>query len=187
MPNESKLTKKQLLKMIDELSNNPNDKGRILGDLGITTIGAGLSWAASGSIAAATGVTTIPAVTSVASWFGMIAVAPTPLGLAIGVTVLGGALTYGVSRLIRDGGLSEGRKAELLQKFKEDLKKVEAKERSSSITDKDRSSFIISLRELIDKNAITPDKAVKLISQVEQGLLPLSQAFELIEAILQEK
>jgi hypothetical protein len=37
-----KPTKEKLLKMIDELENNPEDKASILGDAGITLIGAGL-------------------------------------------------------------------------------------------------------------------------------------------------
>lgn len=43
------------------------------------------------------------------------------------------------------------------------------------------------LGELIDKDVISPDKALKLIEQVEQGRIPLSQALALIQALLQEK
>jgi hypothetical protein len=89
--------------------------------------------------------------------------------------------------MIHDGGLSEGRKSELLQKYKEDAQNIDAKEKSGDITDKDRTAFIISLRELIDKDAMTPDKAIKLIEQVEQGRIPLSQAFALVQAILREQ
>jgi hypothetical protein len=115
------------------------------------------------------------------------AVSVTPVGWIIGVAAVGGAVAYGVSRMIHDGGLSEGRKRELLQKYKEDAQEIDAKEKSGRITDKDRTGFIISLRELIDKDAIGPDKAVKLIEQVEQGRIPLSQALVLVQAILQEQ
>jgi hypothetical protein len=180
-------TKTQLLKIIDELKENPHDKGRILGDLGITAVGLGLGAAAAGTLASAAGVTSVWGLTSVAGWLGVTAVSATPVGWIIGVAVAGGAVAYGVSRMIHDGGLSEGRKSELLQKYKEDAQNIDAKEKSGDITDKDRTAFIISLRELIDKDAMTPDKAIKLIEQVEQGRIPLSQAFALVQAILREQ
>ncbi len=123
----------------------------------------------------------------IAGWLGVTAVSVTPVGWIIGAAAVGGAVAYGVSRIIHDGGLSEGRKRELLQKYKEDAQGIDAKEKSGSITDEDRTEFIISLRELIDKDAISPDKAIKLIEQVEQGRIPLSQAFALVQAILQER
>jgi len=57
MPIPAKLTKKQLLSLIDDLESTPNDKGRILGDVGITVVGAGLGVAAAGTAAAAVGAT----------------------------------------------------------------------------------------------------------------------------------
>lgn len=89
--------------------------------------------------------------------------------------------------MIHGGGLSEGRKLELLQKYREDARSMEAKERSGNINDADRTHFILSMRELIDTDVISPDKAFKLIEQVEQGCIPLSQAFALIQALIAEK
>lgn len=182
-----KPTKEQLLNMIGELEKNPLDKGRLLGDAGITAVGVGLGAAAAGTLASAAGATSIWGLTSVAGWLGVSAVAATPVGWVIGAAAVGGAVAYGVSRMVHGGGLSEGRKQELLQKYKEDAHSIDAKEKAGSITDNDRTTFILSLRELIDKDAITPDKAIKLIEQVEQGRIPLSQAFALVQAILREQ
>ena len=70
----------------------------------------------------------------------------------MGAAAAGGALAYGVSRLIYDGGLAEGRKAELLQQYRESARSLEAKERANSITEQDKTRFIISTKELIDKD-----------------------------------
>ncbi len=99
MGNPKAVTKKQLLKVIDELQNSPNDRGRILGDVGITTVGVGLGAAGAATIATVAGATTIPALTTAASWIGITAVAATPLGWFVGAAIGGGALSYGVSRL----------------------------------------------------------------------------------------
>ena len=182
----TKLTKAQLVKLIDDLEKKPGDKGRILGDVGITVIGAGLGAAAVGSAAAAVGATSIFGVTSVAGWLGLTVVAATPVGWVLGGAAAAGAAAYTVSRLIRNGGLSEGKKAELLNRYREESKKIAVKEASGNIADSDRTRFIVALRELISKDVIPPDVAFRFIEQVESGGLPISQAFTLIGDLLSE-
>ena len=138
-----KVTKEQLLKIIDELEKKPSDRIRILGDAGITIVGAGVGAAAAGTLAGAAGVTSIWGLTTAASWIGVTAVSATPVGWVIGSAAVAGAAAYGVSRWIHDGGLSEGRKLELLQQYKEQAQNIEAKERAQNITDKDKTNFII--------------------------------------------
>lgn len=154
-------------------------------DVGITSVGVGLGAAAAGTVAAVAGATAIPAITTAASWLGMTAVAATPVGWVVGVAVAGGALAYGVSRLIRDGGMSEGRKRELLQVYKERLQEAKRREQSQEVAAPDRNQFIASLREVIDKDALSPKKAFELIDAVERGAMPLSQAYALVAGLLQ--
>jgi hypothetical protein len=180
-------TKEQLLRMIDDLQKNPDDRVRIFGDAGICVIGAGLGAAAAGTLTAAVGITTIPGLTAAASFLGISLFAATPVGWAVGLAAAGGALAYGASRLILEGGISEGRKKELLQKYQEDLRNIVAKERAGAIKNYDKTQFFVSVRELIEKDIITPEKAFKLIEQVEQGRILLSQAYSLIQALLREK
>lgn len=181
------VNKKQLLKVIDDLEASPSDRVRILGDVGITSLGLGLGAAAAGTVATMAGATAIPVVTTAASWVGVTAVATTPAGWVVGAALAGGALAYGVSRLIRDGGLSEGRKRELLQVYRERLQEISHRERAQDISAPDRNRFIIALRELIEKEAISPQKAFQLIEAVERGLMPLSQAYALVVELLEEE
>lgn len=179
-----KITKKQLLKAIDELEKNPNDRVRILGDLGVSLVGVGLGAAAAGSAAAIAGATSIPVLTTAASWVGISAVAATPIGWTLGIAAAGGALAYGVSRLIRSGGMSEGRKRELVQVYQDRLRETQLRERTERITASDRNQLISGLRELIEKDAIAPQKAFQVIEAVEAGSMSVSQAYSLITAIL---
>ena len=173
--------------MINELEKHPDDKVRILGDAGVTLVGIGLGAAAAGTLATAAGATSIFGVTTVAGWLGVSAVAATPVGWVIGAAALGGAAAYGISRMIHGGGLSEGRKKELLQQYREDARAVEERELAGNITDGDKTRFIISMKELISKDAIPPEMAKVLIEHVENGRIPLTQAFQLIESLLGEK
>ena len=56
----------------------------------------------------------------------------------------------------------------------------------SAISSEDRTRFIVSLKELIESNILPTNKALDLISKVEQGYIPLPQAFLLIERVLQQ-
>lgn len=184
MAHKKGVTKKQLLKVIDELEAHPEDRVRILGDAGITIVGLALGAAATGTVATIAGATTIPVITTVASWFGVTAVAATPVGWVIGAALAGGALAYGASRLVRSGGMSEGRKRELLRVYQERLREVQRLEQAQKVTLPDRNQFITSLREMIEKDAISPKQAFQLIEAVERGAIPLSQAYSLIADLL---
>ena len=173
--------------MIDNLEQNPNDKVRILGDAGITLAGVGLGAAAAGTLASAAGATSIFGLTTVASWLGVSAVVSTPVGWVIGSAAVAGAVAYGVSRIIHSGGLAEGRKLELLQQYHEAANSMEAKERAGSITETDKTAFILSTRELIDKDVVSPEEAFELIEHVEQGRIPIAQAYLMIQNLLEEK
>jgi hypothetical protein len=185
MTKQKEVTKKQLLRVIDDLEASPSDRVGILGNVGITSVGIGLGAAAAGTVATIAGATSIPVVTATASWLGVTAVAATPVGWVIGVAIAGGALAYGVSRLIRSGGLSEGRKRELLQVYKERLQEVKRREQAQEIAVPDRNRFITFLREMIENDAITPKKAFQLIEAVERGAMPLSQAYSLVAGLLE--
>lgn len=181
-----KVTKTQLLSLIDHLKEEPDDKGRVLGDIGITIVGAGLGAAAAGTLATAAGVTSIFGVTSIAGWLGLTVVAATPVGWIVGVTVATGTAAYTVSRLIRNGGMSEGAKADLMIRYREEARVIAAKEAAGNIEDGDRTRFIIALRDLIDKDVIPPDVAFRFIEQIEAGGVPISQALLMIHSLLNE-
>lgn len=185
MSDSNEITKEQLLKVIDELRSNPEDRLRILGDAGITVVGVGLGAAAAGTVASLAGATAIPVITTAASWIGVTAVATTPVGWVVGAAVAGGALAYGVSRLVRRGGMSEGRKRELLQVYQEQLQEMRRREQAQQISASDRDHFINSLRDLIESDAVTPKQAHQLIGAVERGAMPLSQAYSLMTDLLQ--
>ena len=63
---------------------------------------------------------------------------------------------------------------------------MKAKERAGSITEKDKIEFMVSIRELIEKNVIPPEEAFKLIEYVEQGLIPIDQAYLMAQELLEE-
>jgi hypothetical protein len=173
------LTKEQLIKIIENLEKNPNDRVGILADIGVTALGA----AGAGAAAAVLGTTTasIPIITAVTG-IGMVVAAP--VALVAGAAVAGGAAVYGMSRLIKDGGFNEGKRKQLLNDYKDRLKEVEAKERGSKIDEHDKTKFYSFLKEPLKYNLISPDDAHQLMQAVENGQIPLSEAYKLVKDIL---
>jgi hypothetical protein len=179
------LTKEQLLKAIEQLEQNPTDKVGILADVGIVGVGAVLGAAGAGTLATVAGATSIPVLTTVGSWVGVTLVGATPIGWVVGTAAAGAAVAYSVSRLVKGSGYDEGKKKQLLTQSKERLKDVEAKEKASSIKDDDKTQFHIFLKEPLRLNLITPKQAQDLITAVESGQLPLKEAYQLVQDVIE--
>ena len=179
MSGNKTLTKEQILKAIEQLEKNPDDKLGILGDVGITALGA----VGAGVAVAAAGITTsIPIITAITG-IGMVVAAP--LGLVAGAALAGGAACYGVSRLIKGGGYNEAKQEELSQQLQEQLRKVETKERASKLEDSEKTKFIVCLKEPVRLNLITPQKAQDLMRAVESGQMPIQEANKIVQDIVE--
>jgi len=172
MSGNKKVTKEQILKAIEQLEKNPHDKLGILADIGIGVVGAG----AAGAAVAAFGGTSI--------LFGLVAVAP-PVGLVVGGAALGAAALVGAKRIFFDGTFNEGKKAEMLQQLKEQLREVETKERASKLGESDKTKFIVSLKEPVRLNLISPKEAQDLMRAVESGQIPIKEAINMVKAIIE--
>lgn len=177
------VSRKQILRMIDELETSPNDKMRILGESGITLVGAGLGAASAATLAGAAGATTVLGSTTLAGALPFVAAA-TPVGWVIGSAAAAGFMVFAIARLIRGGGLAEGRKYELLSHYREREQELRARESAGEITEVDRTQFIVALREIVEKDAIRPDQAFRLIEQVEAGRISLTQAFSTLQILV---
>jgi hypothetical protein len=164
-------TKEQILKSIEQLEKNPHDKLGILADIGIGVVGA----ASAGAAAAAFGGGSI--------LFGLIAVAP-PVGLVVGGAALGAAALVGAKRMLFDGTFNQGKQAEMLKNLKEQLRDVEAKERASKLEDSDKTKFIVSLKEPVRLDLISPKDAQDLIRAVESGQIAIKEAIKMVEDVV---
>ncbi|MEG4802410.1 hypothetical protein QUB63_15010 [Microcoleus sp. ARI1-B5] len=174
MSGNKTVTKEQILKAIEELEKNPHDKLGILADVGIGVVGAG----AAGAAVAAFG--------GQAIFFGLIAVAP-PVGLVVGGAALGAAALVGAKRIFLDGTFNEGKQAEILKQLKKQLSEIEAKEGESKLKleDSDKTKFIVSLKEPVRLNLITPQRAHDLMRAVESGQIPITEAIKMVHAIVE--
>lgn len=180
----SNITKEQMISAIEAIQKNPNDKVRILGDISIAGIGVTGGVAAAGTLATIGGATAIPLLTSGASFLGITAVAATPVGWVIGAAALGGALTYGVSRLIKNGSQVEGQKKEVLVRLKEMLaRKIQETDKKDILENNELYNII---KELVKNDILPVDTAQRLIAGIESKSIQLEMAYELLLGIIQD-
>lgn len=165
-------TKEQILKSIEQLEKNPHDKLGILADIGIGVVGA----AGAGAAVAAFG--------GVPVLLGLWVVAP-PVGLVVGGAALGAAALVGVKRMLFDGTSDQGKKAEILKNLKEQLRDIEAKEKASNLKDSDKTKFIVSLKEPVRLNLISPKDAQDLIRAVESGQMTIKEAITMVKDVVE--
>ncbi len=184
---DKKSLKEKLLNTIGKLEQNPNDKVRILGDIGIVGVGTVLGTASAGAIAAAAGATSVPVLTTIGSWVGLGIFSATPVGWMVGTAVAGGAAAYGISRLINDGARAEERSRLILAKLKERLKEIAKKEKASEIEEIDKTKFYIFLKDPLEREFIDAEDAQNLMVAVENGQMPLEEAYRLVENCIREK
>ena len=163
-------TKEQILKAIEQLEKNPHDKLGILADIGIGVVGA----AGAGAAVAAFG--------GVPVLFGLITVAP-PVGLVVGGAALGAAALVGVKRIF-DGTFNEGKKSEMLKNLEKQLTDIEAKEKAYNLKDSDKTKFIVSLKEPVRLDLISPKDAQDLIRAVESGQMAIKEAIKMVEDVV---
>ncbi|GEM_PF-741932 len=182
MSNRRKLTREQLVKTIERLESNPNDRVGLLGDVGVTAIGA----IGTGAVAAVLGATTasIPIITAVTG-IGLIVAAPAVL--VAGAAVAGGAAMYGASRLIKDGGSNEGKRKQLVNEYKEKLSETEAEEKQNNFDEHDKTKFYSFLKRPLKDNLISPDDGQELMQALENGHISLSEAYKLVEQVLLDR
>jgi len=176
-----KISKKELLRAIKQLEKNPNDRVKILGEVGVAGVGA----VGAGAVAAVAGagIAPIPVITALTG-FGVAVAAP--VALVAGAAVVGGAATYGVVKLVSDGAAQEAKRREMRKRLEEQLREIETQERKAKLTSANKNAFIIFLKTPLEQNLVTAEQAQQLIEQIETGQLPLQEAYQLLKDILDE-
>lgn len=175
--------KQQLIKAIDHLIENPKDRVKILGDIGITATGVLGGAAAASTIAGIAGATSIPLLSSGAGLFGFTLVAATPIGWIVGAALAGGAATYGISRLISSGSKVEQQKQHYLDSLRAKLGTQKHIENTNAI-ELEKTDIIKIIKILVLENALKASIAFKIIEALETKNIEVEELHEKLLEIL---
>ncbi len=176
----NKLSKEQILQLIDELRKNPSNYYQIITDLGAT--GAGIA----GGIAAFAKTSFVQVGWGITALTGAyIPVAPSTK-LVVGASVVGGALTYATLQAVRFKARQYGKREQMLQQMEEKRRDIEYEEQKSETTEAEKLQFILFLKEPVRLELVSSRDASDLIQLVMDGKITLSEAYKLVEAILKD-
>lgn len=156
------------------------DKVGVAGEILAALGGVAGGTAAAGTLAAAAGVTTIPVLTTAASWFGIAVFSATPVGWIAGVGLAGGLIAYGVGRIIHSGGMQDQIRKDLMERLRE---KIIARHVDGPVVlDPKALSFIIN--DAVKQGSIDQVMADRIVSVVTNGKLDPALAIQRVEAIM---
>lgn len=74
----------------------------------------------------------------------------------------------------------------MIRQLEEMLRDLQYSERKATVTEQDKTKFTLLLEEPLKLNLISADDASDLITMVENGQLPLLQAYALVKEILED-
>lgn len=147
------------------------------GQWATTLSGAAAGGATAGSIAAAAGATTLLGSTTLASALGGVFVVATPVGWVVGSAVAGGALAYGVTRLVKSGARNDRIREEVVERLSTRLE--EMKKRAALKPD----SFELlqaCMAEAVRRGLISDEVVSRTLNVVESGKLDVNVAIKRI-------
>jgi hypothetical protein len=156
------------------------DKVGVAGEILAALGGVAGGTAAAGTLAAAVGVTTIPVLTTAASWFGIAVFSATPVGWIAGVGLAGGLIAFGVGKIIRSGGMQDQIRKDLMERLRERIiaRHVDA----PAVLDPKALSSIIN--DAVKQGSIDQVMADRIVSVVTNGKLDPALAIQRVEAIM---
>ena len=146
-------------------------------------IGAASAAFAAPTIAAAAGYTSIPVISYLASLVGIVALGSTPPGWIAGCAVAGGAISYGIGKLIRFGGQHDEKRRVFRENVIEKVKKY--KDSSYQISDDEQFKNVIHILHIAYyQKSISAENGIKIIAALKTDYITPAQALDICEDLV---
>lgn len=175
----------EYIEALERMKRSPRDRIGILGELGATGLGGVAGAVIAGTVAAAAGATTLFGSSTLASMLGGILVTTTPVGWVVGGAVLGGAIGYGIAKLVRSGGECD---AIRIMNMRELEVRIREKRKQAQLATKqeDKMIKIIEGIQLLVKNQkINQEDSIDLLAGIEKGNITVDYAFQTIQELIE--
>lgn len=181
-----KLTQEEYIQALEKMKNSPNDRIGLLGEMGVTGVGAlagiGLGTAAAGAV----GASTILGSSTLGSLLGGVFVATTPIGWIIGGAAVTGGLAYGLTKFIRSGMLADSEKERNIQVLEGKVKDLEQSEKDSDDVNQQMIELFSLLQDAVSLG-FEQTKSNKLIEQVLKQKITVVKARNLVQGYIYSK
>jgi hypothetical protein len=181
-----KLSLEEYVRALEKMKRSPRDRLGILGELGATGIGVTAGIAVSGAAAGVAGAATLAGSTTLASVLGGIFVTATPIGWVVGAAAAGGTLAYAATKAIRSGSKAEFLKIRTIREIEERIRSLRVAALNDDSGDKKIAEIITSVQILVANHRLTQEKGTEILAAVEAKQLSVTEAFDLLQALLLE-
>ncbi|MDH5392458.1 MAG: TerB family tellurite resistance protein [Gammaproteobacteria bacterium] len=179
------LSKQDYINALIKLEKSPNDRIGVLGEIGVVTTGAVAGGLAAGTLASAFGLTTLLGSSTLASIGAGVFVVSNPAGWVFGTAAAGAAVAYGISKIVKGGGISDERKHQSIKNIKEKIAAYEltaAKTGSNERIGQLSGAFAL----LLESDFISQEEVTSILQGVDNRSIDIDSAFLIVNSLLEE-
>ena len=181
------LTTDDYIQALEKMKQSPKDRIGILGSLGATGLGATAGAAASGSIAAIFGATTLLGSSTLGTALGAALITTTPVGWVIGSAAAAAAIGYGVSRLIWNGAGAQVIKEMNMKELQEEIEKRKAAAEKTGVAEEKFKGLVESFQLLVKNKRISQGDCTEFFAGIQNGTISYEYAFSTVERLSQQQ
>ena len=185
MSQKKELSAEEYINALERMKKSSRDRIGILGEIGATGLGGIAGSGVAGVIASTAGAATLLGSSTFASVMGGVFVTTTPVGWVVGSVIVGGAIGYGVSKLVRSGSKSDAVKKMNMREISEKIQKLRNQTKDTNEYDDKMKKIIEGLQLLIKNQKISQEESTDLLTGIEKGHIPIDSAFDNIQVILE--
>lgn len=184
MTQKKQLSVDEYINALERMKKSPRDRVGILGDLGTAGLGGLAGAGVAGTVASVAGASTLLGSTTVASVLGGVIVTTTPVGWVVGSVIVGGAIGYSVSKLVRSGGKSDAVRQMNIRELSERIQELRNRVKDNDKHNDKMKEILESLQLLVKNAKVSQEDSTGLLMSIEKGNITVDSAFDIIQAFL---
>ena len=181
------LSTEDYVRALERMKRGSRDRVGVLAELGVAGVGVATGVAVSGTIAAAAGAATFAGSATLGSIVSGVLVTTTPVGWVIGSAVAGGAMAYGLIRLVRGGAKCDALRNRTIRELETRVAQLRHEAQQSRDTEEKMVHIITGLQHLVANDHLSQDRATEVLGLIERGLMQVDEALSLIQDLIAEK
>ena len=187
MPQKKQLATEEYINALERMKKSSRDRVGILGEIGAAGLGGIAGSGVAGVIASTAGAATLFGSSTLASVMGGVFVTTTPVGWVVGSVIVGGAVGYGVSKLVRSGGKSDAVKQMNMRELREIIQQLRNQTQNIDKSDDKMIKIIEGIQILIKNQKMTQEESTDLLVGIEKGNIAIDSAFSIIQEVLESR
>ena len=184
MSKSKNLSIDEYINALEKMKKSPRDRVGVLGELGATGLGGLAGVGIAGTTASAAGIATVFGSSTLGSILGGIFVTTTPIGWVVGSVALGGAVGFGISKLVRSGGQNDSIRQMNIKALHDKISELKFQAQNVKKPNDKMGKVILGIQLLIKNKKVSQEESTDLLLGIEKGDISIDFAFDTIQEML---